>query len=217
MTSGWVTNLRSILELAFFTSNIVIAVAVVYGLKQIRLAKQIATSDARRESIRFAAERCQYYAEKCVALHAHVGREHERLGLTFLKTKLQFSIVDGEIKPKPFDENALTQQFQKMNIDIVALLNSVEAFAIPFAAGVADEEVGFQETAVAYCALVEQQIGMVFLLRYRVGTRFESLVKVYDRWKSRLVAQDLEGKMKQMQEQHKAAAQKGKIKSADPF
>jgi hypothetical protein len=82
---------------------------------------------------------------------------------------------------------------------------------------VADDEVGFQETAVAYCALVEQLIGMVFLLRYRVGTRFESLVKIYDRWKSRLVAQGLEGKMKEMQEQHKVAVQKGKIKPTDPF
>jgi len=110
----------------------------------------------------------------------------------------------------------LAQQYAKMPNDIVACLNSLEAFAIPFAAGVADDEVGFQETAGTFCQIVEQLIGMVIVLR-RTGARYESTVKVYDRWKSRLVAQDLEGKMKLMQQQHKTMAEKGKIKPRDSY
>jgi hypothetical protein len=63
---------------------------------------------------------------------------------------------------------------------------------------------------------VEQLIGMVILLRL-TGVRYESLIKTYDHWKSRLMARDLEGKMKKMQEQHKTVAEKGKIKPTDTF
>jgi hypothetical protein len=216
MTPSWVSELRSILELSYFAANIAMAIAVWLGLNQLGLTKKIATKNAKRESLKFAAERCQYYAEHCVDLHSRVVNEHHRLGLTFLKPPLpSFSIVDGEIKPERFDEAALAQQYTKIS-SLIWCLNSLEAFAIPFAAGVADDEIGFQETAAAFCAMVEPLIGVIFLLR-RLGNRYESTVKIYDRWKSRLVAQNLEGKMKQIQEQHKAVAEKGKVKVTDPF
>jgi hypothetical protein len=219
MTSGWVTNLRTVLELAFFASNIVIAVAVVLGLKQISLAKKIATSDAKRESLKFAAERCQYFADTCVTLQDKVSVEHRRLALTFLTKRLKFSIVNGEIVVEDFAQAArlaLQVEFQKMPIDIVKCLNSLEAFAIPFASNVADDEVGFQETAATFCETADRLIGFVVLLR-ATGVRYESTMRLYDRWKSRLVAQNLEGKMKELQEQHKAAAAKGQVKPTNPF
>lgn len=215
MNSGWFLNLRAALELSYFVAGIVIAFFAAFALQQIALTKKIAAANAKRESLRFAAERRQYYAETCVVLQTRVVNEHTRLGLSFLNHP-QFSIVDGGVLPQNLNQGMLAQQYAKMPNDIVTCLNSIEAFAIPFAAGVADDEVGFQETAGTFCQIVEQLIGMVIILR-TTGARYESTIKVYDRWKSRLVAQDLEGKMKRMQEQHREMAAKGKIKRADPY
>jgi hypothetical protein len=205
--------------MAYFVAGIAIAIIAGFGLKQIALTKKIATANAKRESLKFAAERCQYYAEKCVPLFDKVCSEHKKLGLTFLNTAPQFSIVDGEIRFHNLDQaalSALSKQYSQMTTDLIQCLNSAEAFAIPFAAGVADDEVGFQETAAAFCREVEQLIGALFLLR-KGGMKFESTVKVYDHWKSRLVALGIEDKMKQMQEQHKKVAEKGKIKPPDTY
>jgi len=207
MTSGWFANLRSI-------SNIVIAIAVAYGLKQIGLTKKIATSDAKRESLKFAAERCQHYADKCVGAHNVLIAASDRLKLNFLRSGLQFSIVDKQIRFTAFNEPAYAAQYEKARTEIVTCCNELEAFAIPFAAGVADDDLGFQETAASFCQLVEQLIGMIALLR-KTGARYESTLVLYERWKSRLVAQSLEEPMKQMREIHKQASEKGKVKPTD--
>jgi len=65
MNSGhWFETLRAILELLYFAAGIAIAVAAFFGLRQIRLTKQIAIKNAKREDLKFAAERCQYFAER---------------------------------------------------------------------------------------------------------------------------------------------------------
>ena len=92
MTSGWFGYLRSILEIGYFLAGIVIAFFAGLGLKQISLTKKIATTSAKREALRFAAERCEYYANTCVPASSELGAEHERLKLTFLKRQLQFTI-----------------------------------------------------------------------------------------------------------------------------
>jgi hypothetical protein len=216
MTSGWVTNLRAVLELLYFVADIAIAFFAALALKQITLTKRIATASAKRESLKFAAERCQYYAERCSPLLDAMVKEHDRQGLTFFKTPTQFSIVEGEIITTNLNIPSLVQQYAKMPGAIVDTLNSLEAFAIPFAAGVADDDLGFQETGSTFCKLVDRVIAMIVVLR-KVGDRYESTIKVYDRWKSRLVAQDLEGKMKKMQQQHKTLAEKGKINATEPY
>ena len=216
MTSGWVVNLRAVLELLYFISNLVIATAVVFGLKQITLTKRIATSDARRESLRFAAERCQYYAHYCIPADTKLRQQQQPpLSLTFLATgRVPFSIVDGEIKIQGMNDKVYVPEFHRGGVFIADCLNSLEAFAIPFAAGVADDELGFQEAASSFCGLVEQYITMIVLMR-RMGPRYESTMKLYDRWKSRLVAQQTEGQMKKLQAVHKEAAEKSKVKPPD--
>lgn len=224
MTSGWFTYLRSILEAGYFLAGIVIAVFAGLGLKQISLTKKIATTSAKREALKFAAERCQYYSNNCVPAHTRVHQEHERLKLTFLKTPLQFSIdtqtnnkvVRKRIHFSTFDMRAYVAQYDKMRGVIVACCNEMEGFAIPFAAKVADDELGFQETAGSFCLMVEQMIGMIAVLR-TTGARYESTLTVYERWKSRIVAENLEGPVKQMQEIQRIAAQKGKVMPDDAF
>src|SRR5580700_2217251 len=101
----WFETLRAILEVWFFAAGVVVAIAAIMGLHQIKLTKQIATKNAKREDLKFAAERCQYFAEKVVALQVTVVEEQRKLGSTLLsQVPAKFEIVDGEIVPQ-FDMN----------------------------------------------------------------------------------------------------------------
>src|SRR5271169_2913927 len=102
--------IRSILELLYFASGIVIAVAVILSLKQIRIGleqlkttREIANTNAKREAIKLAAEQCNYYAERTVPLFTEFVSEYKRLGLKYMSTKPQFAIQNGEIVNTNFD------------------------------------------------------------------------------------------------------------------
>ena len=94
----------------------------------------------------------------------------------------------------------------------------MEAFAIPFVAAVADDDLGFQETAMAFCAVVRQGMPAFFQMRHAGSARYESTIKLYDMRNKRLVAKAFEpakksiGELtKQMDELAKSVA-KEKIK-----
>jgi len=216
MNSGWLTTVRAILELLYFIAGIVIAGAAIWGLQQIRLTKRIASINAKRESLKFAAERCQYFAEQVAILEPPLLEEHKKLGLTLLATNVEFEISDGEIAIKSaWDQRLMAQQYAQITRNLTAYMNFLEAFAIPFAAGVADDELGFQETATAFCGCVRRVILAIVLIR-KAGVRYESCTNLYDCWSKRLLAHQLRKNIKDLESKIKTTPEP-KIKPMDSF
>jgi hypothetical protein len=215
---GWFATTRAILELLYFTSGIVIAVAAVWALSQIRLTKQIAKGNARRESVKLAAELCKYFAESVVPVWGQANEDYNRLGLKCLginppQGQLPFVIQEGEIISHHFNLKQLADDSPKFN-SAVTYLNALEAFAIPFAAGVADEEIGYRETARPFCQGVMAYMPVIFQLRATNAGRFESIVRLYVSWSRRLAAEMTAPVMKVMQ-QLAMDAGKDRIKPLD--
>lgn len=214
----WFQIVRAILELLYFAAGVVIAVAAIWGLKQLKLTKEIFRTNTRRESLRFAAERCQYFAEQTVPAWTRMYAEYKRLNLTFLTKPSDWKIEDGEIVKHNFDPRLLATEMAALDVSIVNFLNSVEAFAIPFVAGVADEDLGFQETAMAFCQVVRLTVPAFFHQRSVGAGRYESTIKLFALWNKRLVANALvpakkhmDNLAKQMEEITKAV-EKDRIK-----
>ncbi|MFZ1010299.1 MAG: hypothetical protein WAN65_25905 [Candidatus Sulfotelmatobacter sp.] len=72
---GWLVTTRGILELLYFASGIAIAVFAFLGLRQVKLGleqlqitKEIARTNAKRESVKFASDQCRYFAETAMPL-----------------------------------------------------------------------------------------------------------------------------------------------------
>lgn len=213
-TTGWFVTTRAVLELLYYVAGIAIAVAAFWGLKQLRISKQIARTSAKREAIKFAAERCQYFADHTVEMASQFTAEYRRLGLQFLSKELQFVVHKGEITKHNFDERLLDTEIPRISKCYVGYMNTMEAFAIPFAAGVADDKLGFQETAHAFVQGVQMCMPGIFHQRKHNGPRYESTVRLYEHWNSQLAAQRLAPVMKSMEEIIKAA-EKGSIKTLD--
>jgi hypothetical protein len=216
MNSGcWFETLRAILELLYFVAGIVIAGAAIWGLQQIRLTKRIAIQNAKREGLKFAAERCQYFAEFTVPLQAALTAEHNKFGFSTMKSDWTFQIVHGEIvATADIDLARRASELAKLATQLTPYLNSMEAFAIPFAAGVADDELGFRETAYAFCEGFKQTAPMIFSLRRKEGPRYESSVRLYECWSIRLEAEKMKKQVKDLQAKI-GAAPDTKIKPVD--
>lgn len=202
--------MRSILELLYFASGIAVAIGVFWGLEQLKITKQLANINAKREALKFAAERCQYFAESTVPAMTSFMAKYNGLKLTFLRES-KWTIQNGEIISHDCDTKVLDSEIPTVETLLVNYLNTMEAFAIPFAAGVADDELGFKETAMAFCQGVKVLMPAFFQMRRKGAARYESTIKLYETWNKRLVVAALSPAMKSLEELVKSV-EKEKIK-----
>lgn len=217
---NWQSVLRQILEDFYYVAGVAIAIAAFKGLgqlkigaEQLKLTREIADSNikiartnAKREAIKLAAERCQYFAEHTVPDFARMGNKYQQLKLTFLTVpQPQFAIVNGEIVNHNFNAAVQDAEVPLFIVDLVNSMNSIEAFAIPFMTGVADDDIGFQETALGFCQQVKDIVPAIWYLRRKNMARYQSTVQLFDLWNKRLVASAMAPLMKSMEATIKAA------------
>jgi hypothetical protein len=225
----WQTT-RAVLEALYFLSGIGILIAAIYAASQVRIAseqlriaadqlkttKEIADANSRRESVRFAAELCKYYADKIVPAQDAALKKYVSEQCTFLAPVQQqspaFVLKDGDFAQANYDINKIPPEWNKVNIEIVTLLNMLESFAIPFAAGVADDGIGFRETASVFHTTIDAYMPAIYYLRQTQGVRYASALKLWNIWHDRMVAQALTPAMKGFQDLIDAA-EKNKIKA----
>lgn len=218
----WYTVLHHILEGLYFLSGISLAVLAGFGLRQIRLAseqlrltKEIADANRKRESVKLAGEQCRYFAEKVVSAQITLSSECQRLNIQGFKVPQPppFIVRDGEFVPANIDLSVLRSEWSKIGLATVTFLNNLESFAIPFAAGVADDAIGFQETAASFCKGVSQVLPALLLEKQTNDVPFRSTLTLYCIWNNRLLAKRVGPVLKNMQDIVQAADKdKDKIK-----
>lgn len=196
----WFKNLRAILELLSFLAAPVVAAAAFWGLKQLGISKGIANTTAKREAFKLAADECRYYAKEIIPLSIKARNEYQRLGLTFANTVPTFIIDKGQILNHNFDLPLLHKELPQMGDTLVAYLNAVEGFALFFTSGVADEDIGFQETASAFCQAASAHMPDYFYMRHIKAAQYVSTIKLYELWGRRLMANSISPNIKPMQD-----------------
>lgn len=224
--TGWFADARAILEVGYFLSGICIAIAAFYGLKQVRAAvrqlnvslqqleftKRLTETNNKREAVKLAAEQCRYFAEQVVPVGRDFVNAYNVKQLTCLPTgtqqKPQYRIKNGQIVDPSFDMKLLGAQMPQVLMQAIAYLNALESFAIPFAAGVADDEIGFQETAPVFCAHVQWCMPAVFYLFKSEGAKYFSLLTLYSVWNDRQVAKVVAPAVKKLQDWLEEAGKK---------
>jgi hypothetical protein len=216
LTSCWFQYLRAVLELLYFLSGIGVVVAVGLAFKQVRaavgqlriaseqlsLTKTLAEANNRREAVKLASDLCRYFAEHVVPALTALVQQCRTQGVTFygLPPKPAFALKDGEFTQADFDMKTLAVEIPKVDKEIIEYLNALESFAIPFAAGVAADDIGFQETAHAFCTGVTMCMPAVFFVMTTQGVQFASLRKLYNIWNDRIMAKAMAPAVKQMQQ-----------------
>lgn len=222
-------DVRSVLEALYFLSGVGIFIAACYASRQVRIAseqlrlasdqlkttREIADANSRRESVKLAADLCKYYAHDVVPKQDMVVNKYKAGQCTFLDAIQQvppaFVIKDGDFSQVNYDLKRATPEWAKVATEIITYLNMCESFAIPFVAGVADDDIGFQETAVAFVTTINAYMPAIYYLRMTQGVRYASVLKLWGIWHGRLAAQALLPALKGLQDLVDAV-EKNKIK-----
>jgi len=211
-----------VLEALYFLSGIGILIAAAYAAKQVRIAsdqlrmtKEISDANSRRESVKFAAELCKNFANEVVPTQEALIKKYVAEKCTFLNPVKQaappFVIKDGDFAQVNYEISRVKPEWSKVETEAIAFLNKSESFAIPFVAGVADDPIGFQETAVAFVNAINIVLPAIYYLRKTQGVRYASLLKLWNIWHDRIAAQAAAPALKGLQDLIDAA-EKNKIK-----
>jgi hypothetical protein len=216
---GWPV-IKSILEAAYFVAGIAIAIAAFkglgqlnIGLEQLKATKEIAKKNALSEALRFATERCQYFADVVVPAQEVFIQAYMQAKCTFRQMSANCSVKNGEINTSPgFNTAAFDSESVRLRMEIPTFLNTLEAFAIPFVARVADDDLGYQETGISFCSMVRDTLVLLYHTRQRdYSGRYESTVKLYERWNDRRIAEELGQNLKNAEQAAKRVAKPDKI------
>jgi len=191
-------HVRQALELLYYISGIVIAIAAIRGLRQLTITRDISRENAKREAYKLAADECRHFAQDIVplgtTLHNHINEKNIQ---SFAHPS--FVVTRGEIEKHNFNLMILQKEIPIITLDLITYLNAMEAFAIFFASGVAAEEIGYRETGTSFCSAVERYMPAVWAMR-QVNVRYESTVRLYEIWHARQEAEKISKQMKALEE-----------------
>lgn len=181
------SQIRIWLEISYYASGIAVAIAVVYGLRQISLLKK----DIRLRNERAAKEKAIEYGRRY--LRDYVDLE----GIFFSacrEAKLRGydgpigDFTSGSILGDARIAETSTKRYTTKP-SLLPALNELEALSAAFISGVADEEAGFKIFGRSFCSTVENNYDIIALSRTADESALEywyNIVRLYRLWSPRL-------------------------------
>jgi hypothetical protein len=176
------------LQAASHISGVIIAIAAIYGINQIRLMK----IDMSTRSERAAKEKAIEYSEKY--LHDYVGIDLRFLADCQEEDLGPYDGPIGDFSPDSVPDKYIDSAEEKFALGSwLPAVNLLEAIASAFTKGVADEKVGFNIIGRTFCSTVAHKYDIISLSRSDdVSPHYQDIVELYSIWSSRLSKAELE-------------------------
>lgn len=198
--------------------TIVTGIAALFIVSQINLAKQTlnqAKADLRirstREAVTLSYQLCERFATFIIPKYDEQIHALAAQNLTLFK----WTLTDANFTRDSIAERleadkwlALFNSDRQKCYRIVNMLNILEAFAMPFANGLADESVAFPVVGTIFLDEVEGFAPYLISLRektapHMVSGRYENVVKLYELWAARVGAERISEQMAELMRQHR--------------
>lgn len=197
----FIITLRSILEILYFIGGIIVAIAAVLALKQLKIAKYDIDIRSKRECATLTSEQCKFYAETIIPLAGQIS-----IKLTQAKIKEYSGKVSSFCMCQEVFEwlKSLTDYSGCEDIlnDIVKFNNELEAFSIYFIHGICDEEMAFNPIASDFISNVTMIYPIICLSHDKNENSYKNMIKLYEIWKNRYDKIKLEMKTQEMKKQY---------------
>lgn len=190
---------RGVVEFFYFIGGIVMSVAAVIALKQISIARADIVIRSKREAASVAAMQCERFAEVVVPAWSHMVTGMSKIGVPS---------YDGPVTG--FRQEDLSELYsdwvkkwddakQKIGDGTTPydVLNKLEALAIYFTKGIADEEIAFQSVGATFCQIVNDYYPLL-LTSYLQSGYYKHVVELYQLWSSRLQMTALSGQLEEV-------------------
>ncbi len=192
-----------VLEILYFVSGIALVLIaakglgqIKVGLQQIKLTKEIAEKSARRDAYRLAHEQCQSFGTSVAIAVSNVLAQARALGVT-IYTNPSFQVEECQIVKHDFQGNAILAALSRL--DPTVPMNMLEGFAMFFVTGLADEEIGYRETAIAFCELSASLMPVFWYYRETKRAMYKSVIELYEMWHNRLALEKLQERREEVE------------------
>lgn len=154
---------------------------------QLKIAKDTARLNAQRDSLLLSASQCDSYLHNIIPLLNALDAAIKEKGITFFE-KAEVDIRGDSIRIRPNLENdGLITEMNKLKTivrETLEAFNAMEAFALFFVSGVADETVAFSFVGKTYCNSVGKYLPWVVTLS-QDGGYYRSMIKLHLIWHAR--------------------------------
>ncbi len=136
------------------------------ALEQIKVGKNATKIQSQRDSIRLAAERCEFF-------HKEVEPEIKKFFGCLKEKEIDFlencevHIEKDRIKFKPYKNEESLQKLVDELDSFVALFNRLELFSMYFTGRIANEEFAYYALGSTYCKLVERLIPVLMMSMFK--------------------------------------------------
>jgi hypothetical protein len=191
--------LRDTLEVINFGATPVLAFLAYKGLKQIKVTRDIARMQARRESFRLATEKCELFAKEIIPLWSEFEKfaTQKKLSEKVVITEKPESIsVEFKGGGKWFEE------LGKCGNTPWQLANSLEGWAMWFTCKIADEGIAFRPCGVAFCGAVYSLIPLLVNSNQK-DKLFTHTLQLYTTWRNRIDLEKNLAKQQQLEKERK--------------
>lgn len=184
---------KSLIENLYFISGFILATMAIVGIYQLVLTKRAIKINSSREAASLAASQVELYCSKTIPLqdaYFNSIRANKIKGIEYEIGEFRLDYVYstiGKEKVKRF----LTERIQIMLDHFLSAINSMEAFALYFTKGVADEEIAYSSIGETFCSSVKGLYIEISFSRSNDGHAFENTISLYKLWSERMKKENL--------------------------
>ena len=185
--------LRTTLELIYFACAPLIVLVGCLGLYQLKIAKDTARMNAKRDSLHLAASQCEYYQRHIIPLVNAMDNAVKEKEINFFKVAEAIVKDNNIIIRRKVELELFSSEYEKVriiNTELTAGYNALEAFSTFFISGVADEKVAFENVGYTFCETVKRYLPEIFPIS-ELGFSYKSIIKLYLLWTARKERQQL--------------------------
>jgi hypothetical protein len=178
---------KDIVELTSYIATIVIAVAAVYALEQIRVMKLDMRIRNERAAKEKAIEYASRYLTRYIELYMPFFEQREKAKLPSYEGEI------GDFTLSSLDKSQLATALKRYKLESwLPSMNELQAIASAFMTGVADEGTGFDVIGRTFCSTVVSNYDIICICRQdTVEPHFQSIVALYQLWSQRLSKAEL--------------------------
>lgn len=173
---------------AVAVASVIAMMGFLFALSQYQHFVEIARRNERRAAIELTARESTHFGAVLIPGFGKLRKQIENSGCQFFA---HFKLIRSETELKP-DAAAVTEDdYNRLNEhfpETLRLFNLLEGFAIPFAAGVADDHLGFVECGRSFVTTFEQFYGLY--ARHELKHYYPSTQAVYWKWRRQLENDD---------------------------
>ena len=191
--------LRSFLEILYFIAGIGLFFVASIALQQIWIAKTDIKTRIYREAAKEAAVQITHWADVIIpSMNKLISYQNkipfQRLSCSMERFDME-ELDSQDSKARSHQQKAVDllmkdSEFGDLTLDAV---NLVEASAVYFCTGVADEEMAFMPLSAVFCDFVERTFFFYCSMRKQDHlNRWDYTVKLYRVWSQRRIKHDLD-------------------------